>query len=152
MHKTERVTLTDEERARLEQLTTPGKTSVRTQSHARMLLTADCGDGRVGWPDEAISQALDVRVSTSTRVRQRVVAAGLAAARHRKPQLHRRSPACEGAQEAHLLARVCRAPPEGRGRWSLRLLADPMVELVYVESVSHETIRQVLPTTCSSRG
>lgn len=151
MHKTYRVTLTDDERARLEQLTTSEKTSVRTQSHARILLKADCGDGRVEWSDEAISQALGISMSTVARVRQRFVEEGLEAALYRKPHLYRRSSAVDGGQEAYLLALACSPPPEGWGRWSLRLLADRMVELRYVKSVSHETIRQVLKRTGSGR-
>jgi transposase len=136
-----RVALTEEERKSLEQLISRGKGAARKLLHARILLKAD---ESVGWSDERISEALDVSLSTIGRVRERFVEEGLEAALERKaPQrVYRRR--LDGAQEAHLVALVCSPPPEDRGRWTLQLLADKMVELDYVKHVSKETIRQTL--------
>jgi hypothetical protein len=89
---------------------------------------------------------------TVARVRARYVAAGLDAAIYRKPPARSYRRRLDGEQEAHLVALACSAPPEGRKRWTLRLLADRLVELEVVESVSYETVRQALKQTGSSRG
>jgi Homeodomain-like domain len=96
--------------------------------------------------------AVEVNPATVARVRQQYVTAGLDAALHRKPparQYHRR---LDGAQEARLVALACSAAPAGHKRWTLRLLADRLVELQVVETVSYETVRQALKQTASSRG
>jgi transposase len=136
-----RVTLTEEERKTLEQLISRGKGAARKLLHARILLKAD---ENVGWSDERISEALDVSLSTIGRVRERFVEEGLGVALERKAPQRVYQRRLDGAQEAHLVALVCSPPPEDRGRWTLQLLADKMVELDYVESVSKETIRQTL--------
>jgi transposase len=136
-----RVTLTEEERKTLEQLISRGKGAARKLLHARILLKAD---ENVGWSDERISEALDVSLSTIGRVRERFVEEGLEVALARKAPQRVYQRRLDGAQEAHLVALVCSPPPEDRGRWTLQLLADKMVELDYVESVSKETIRQTL--------
>jgi transposase len=136
-----RVTLTEEERKALEQLISRGKGAARKLLHARILLKAD---ENVGWGDERISEALDVSLSTIGRVRERFVEEGLAVALERKAPQRVYQRRLDGAQEAHLVALVCSPPPEDRERWTLQLLADKMVELDYVESVSKETIRQTL--------
>jgi transposase len=136
-----RVTLTEEERKTLEQLISRGKGAARKLLHARILLKAD---ENVGWSDERISEALDVSLSTIGRVRERFVEEGLEVALERKAPQRVYQRRLDGAQEAHLVALVCSPPPEDRGRWTLQLLADKMVELDYVESVSKETIRQTL--------
>jgi transposase len=136
-----RVTLTEEERKTLEQLISRGKGAARKLLHARILLKAD---ENVGWSDERISEALDVSLSTIGRVRERFVEEGLEVALARKAPQRVYQRRLDGAQEAHLVALVCSPPPEDRGRWTLQLLADKMVELEYVESVSKETIRQTL--------
>lgn len=146
------VTLTPEERDTLEQLISSGRSAARTLTHARILLKADQGAGQVGWTDEAISQALEVSRATVERVRRRLVEEGVEAALHRRAQAHHRPRALDGSQEAHLIALACGEPPPGRARWTLRLLTDRMVELKYVEKVSHETLRQVLKKTNSSHG
>jgi len=112
--------------------------------HARILLKADEGLDGPAWTDAMISSALDVGMSTVARVRQAAVQQGLEAAVQRTlpKRVYRRS--LDGAAEAHLVALTCSTPPEGAGRWSLRLLAERMVELEYVEAVSHETVRQTL--------
>jgi transposase len=136
-----RVTLTEEERKTLEQLISRGKGAARKLLHARILLKAD---ENVGWSDERISEALDVSLSTIGRVRERFVEEGLEVALERKAPQRVYQRRLDGAQEAHLVALVCSPPPEDRGRWTLQLLADKMVELDDVESVSKETIRQTL--------
>jgi hypothetical protein len=95
---------------------------------------------------------LEVSALTVTRVRKRFVAAGLQAALHRKEQARRKARRLDGAQEAHLIALVCSAPPAGRAKWPLRLLAEKMVELGHVEEISHETVRQALKRGTSNPG
>ena len=141
------VTLTEDERSMLRQLIASGTGKARQLTHARILLKADVGEGGPGWLDEQISTALEVSPATIHRVRRRFVEEGLEAALNRRPQEHHRARRLDGEQEAHLIALACSQPPDGRGRWTLRLLADKMVELAYVDSVSHETIRQVLKKT-----
>jgi transposase len=136
-----RVTLTEEERQSLEQLISRGKGAARKLLHARILLKAD---ETAGWSDEKISEALDVSLSTIGRVRQRLVEDGVEAALERKAPNRVYQRRLDGEQEARLVALACSPPPEDRGRWTLKLLADKMVELEYVESVAPETVRQTL--------
>jgi transposase len=146
------VSLTAEEREELEQLSTTGKVAAYKMNHARILLKADTNQEGGGWIDEAISQALDISVATIERVRQRFVETNLESALSRQEQQQRKPRRLDGEQEAHLIAITCSETPEGRAHWSLRLLAERMVELEYVESVSHETVRQTLKKTTSSPG
>jgi transposase len=146
-----RITLTDEERTHLTELITTGKAAARTLTHARLLLKADQAEGGPGWSDDAIAEALDVSPSTIHRVRQRFVEESLDAALHRQTPLRPRPRKLDGHQEAHLIALSCSEPPEGRNRWSLRLLADRMVELGYAQDLSHELVRRTLKKTKSSR-
>src|SRR3712207_4108389 len=145
MNKKYRVTLTPAEREELGGLLARGKADVRRLKHAQILLKADQAEGGPAWPDTHIAEALDAGITTVERVRQRFVEEGFAAAlspyRGGKRIYQRK---LDGTQEAHLVALACSAPPEGRGRWTLRLLAQRMVELAYVESVSYETVRQTL--------
>jgi hypothetical protein len=152
MNKKYRVTLTSEERARCEALITAGKAAAQLQTHARILLKADQGPDGPAWPDARISEALEVSVATSERVRRTLVLEGLDAALQRQPVAHRRACLLDGAQEAHLVAIACSAPPAGRERWSVRLLAGRLVELGIVEAISRETVRVALKKTTSSRG
>ena len=147
------VTLTDQERSSLEELTTKGKAAAYKVNHARILLLADTNrEEGGGWKDLHISEALNISISTIERVRQRLVESGVEAALSRKAQKNRQLPRLDGKQEAHLIALTCSSPPEGQGRWTLRMLADRMVELGYVEAVCHETVRQTLKKTNSSLG
>jgi len=136
-----RVTLTEEERRNLEQVISRGQGAARKLLHARILLKAD---ETVGWSDERISEALEVSLSTIGRVRERFVEEGVEAALERKAPNRVYQRRLDGVQEAHLVALVCSPPPEDRGRWTLKLLADKLVELEYVEYVSKETVRQTL--------
>jgi transposase len=146
------VTLTGEERAFLSSLTSSGRRSALAVTRARILLKADQADGGPAWEDARIAEALDVGLRTVERVRQRFVERGLEAALARKPQDRpSRARALDGAAEARLVALACSAPPAGRARWTLGLLADKLVELEVVDSVSDETVRRTLKKTTSSR-
>jgi hypothetical protein len=150
--KTFQVQLSLAERARLQTLVTNGSSTAHTHIHARILLKADEGPDGPAWTDAMISSALDVGMSTVARVRQTAVQEGLSAAVQRKLPKRVYARTLDGAAEAHLVALACSTPPEGAGRWSLRLLADQMVELDYVDTVSHETVRQTLKKTNSNPG
>jgi transposase len=146
------VRLTEPERASLSALIATGHATARKLTHARILLKADQGDAGPGWDDEAILDALDVSRPTVERVRKRYAEEGLEAAlTHRR---HKTGHPCrlDGKQEAQLITLACSAPPDGRDGWTLRLLADKMVELQYVDTVSYETVRRTLKKTRSSRG
>lgn len=147
MHKRYRVALTEAERARLHTLIGSGTAPARQLAHARILLKANQGEGGPGWTDAAIAGAVEVDASTVARVRQRYVTAGLdAALAHKAPdRVYQRK--LDGEQEAHLVALACSTPPTGQQRWSLRLLASELVRLEVVDTVSHETVRQVLQQT-----
>ncbi len=121
-------------------------------NHARVLLKADVNQTGGGWIDAKMSEALDISVATIERVRQRFVEEGLEGALGRKVQKRRKSRRLDGEGEAHLVALACSEGPSGPGHGSLRLLAERMVELGYVESVSHETVRQTLKKTNLSLG
>lgn len=147
-----RVTLTAGERDALERLLARGKADARKLKHAQALLKADQAEGGPAWTDERIVEALDVGIATVQRLRRRFVEEGLQAAlspyRVGK-RLYQRK--LDGELEAKLIALACSAPPEEHGRWALRLLAGRMVELQHVDSLSHETVRQTLKKTRSSR-
>lgn len=146
------VDLTDEERAELIKFTTTGRHAADRITRARILLKADRNQPDGGWLDTEIAEALDVGVTTIERVRRRFVEVGLPDALKRQPGGGRKTRCLNGEAEAHLVALACSDPPEGRARWTLQLLADQMVVLKYVESVSHETIRKTLKKTNSSLG
>jgi hypothetical protein len=145
------VRLDDAERALLTNLSSTGTAAARALTHARILLKADQGPDGPGWPDQRIAAALDVSVSTVERVREALVTAGLDAAlwRRRPPPRPRK---LDGAGEAHLIAVACSAPPAGRDRWTMRLLADKLVELAIVDAIGPETVRLTLKKTSSSPG
>jgi transposase len=152
MKKTYIVTLTNEERQYLHGLLDGGKVSARKQAHARILVKADAASGGPCWPDERITEALDVGLSTVARVRQRFVEEGLDGALHRKAQDRPSRPVTlDPGAEARLLALACSDPPPGRCSWTLRLLAGKLVELEVVDHISHETVRRALKKTTYSR-
>lgn len=134
------VELTDEERAELKDLISAGQESARKLRRARILLKAD-----EGWTDTKISDALDCSSATVQRTRKRFTEDGLGAVERRKPaRVYERK--LDGAAEARLVALACSQPPMGHARWTLRLLAEELVkfEEIDIESISHETVRQVL--------
>jgi transposase len=144
MAKRYRVTLTGEERDRLGRMISRGKAAAGKLAHARVLLQADEAEGGPAWGDEAIASALAVSVRTVERVRQRFVEQGLEAALLPKPSQRIYARKLDGEQEAKLIALACSEVPDGKARWTLRLLAERMVELAYVDTLSHETVRQTL--------
>ena len=152
MRKRHTVRLSEGERARLHTLIGQGTGPARALTHARILLKASQGQAGPGWTDAAIGAALEVSPATVARVRMKYVAAGLDAAVYRKPPAREYRRRLDGEQEAHLIALACSAPPEGRKRWTLRLLAGRLAELEVIEPVSYETVRQALKQTGSSRG
>src|SRR3954465_15111244 len=146
MNKKFVVRLSAEERDQLESLLAKGKAAARKLARARILLKADCSDLGPAWSDEQISVALELGPITVHRVRRSFVEGGLEGVLVRRP-LPRRPRMLDGEQEAHLIALACGSPPAGRCRWTLRLLADRLVELGQVDTVSHETIRRTLKKT-----
>lgn len=152
MEKRYRVTLSVEERRELQSMVSAGKAAARKLMHARILLLADQAAGGPAKPDPQIADALGCGRATIERIRKRFVEEGLEAALRPKPSMRVYERRLDGKAEAHLVAIACGAPPEGRARWTLRLLADRMVALGYVECVCHETVRQTLKKTNLSRG
>ena len=151
MNKKYVVRLDSAERTFLTDLVAAGTAAARTLTHARVLLKADVGPEGPGWPDERIAEALEVSRRTIERVREALVEQGLDAAlwRRRPPARPRK---LDGAGEARLIAVACSAPPAGRARWTLRLLAEQLVELEVVDAICPETVRLTLKKTCSSPG
>lgn len=149
MNKKYRVRLTNEEREHLEKLVRKGKTHARKLLYARILLKAD-EDGPASWTEEQIADAFEVSVATVARERRRYCEEGLEVALLPKKPGRPRRRVLDGRAEAHLIALACSNPPQGRDHWPLRLLADRMVELGYVGSISYETVRRTLKKTNSS--
>lgn len=139
------VDLSAEEREQLRQLVRRGKHSSRKVTRARILLLASDG-----LTDEQIVDALKTGFATVERTRKRFVEEGLGCLTERARR--GQAPKLTGKQEAHLIAIACSTPPEGRARWTLRLLADKVVELKFASTIARETVRQVLKKTNSSRG
>lgn len=138
------VELSQAEREHLENLVSSGVEKVRKLRRARILLKADAK-----WCDQDICDAFDVSRPTVERTRKRYAEEGFSIALNGKAGQRRYERKLDGRDEAHLVALVCGAPPEGYAQWSLRLLADEFVKLeqVELESISHETVRQVLKKT-----
>jgi transposase len=151
MTKKYHVALTPEEREYLEQFTTTGRHAAYQINHARILLKADRNQPGGSWRDTEIQSALDLSLRTIERVRKRFVEDTLEAALNCRPGAGRKREVT-GEVEAHLIALRCSDVPTGVGRWTLRLLADRMVELKHVEHISHESVRQVLKKTNCNPG
>lgn len=148
-----KVTLTPDERQQLQELIAAGKAAAKKLAHARILLKADAAAGGPAWPDNRIAEAVEVSTDTVARVRERFVEQGLEAALVRKKQdKPSRERTLDGRAEAKLVALACSAPPEGRTEWTMQLLADRLVELKIVGTISDETVRRTLKKTRSSRG
>ncbi|MGI8548231.1 MAG: helix-turn-helix domain-containing protein [Gemmatimonadaceae bacterium] len=150
--KLHRVSLTDDDRAALYRLVSSGIAPARQTTHARILLKADEAPDGPAWKDAAIADALDVDRSTVARIRGRFVQGGCAAALIHRPSRATRSRTLSGADEAHLIALACSAPPTGRERWSVRLLAAEFVTVEDGAHVSRELVRRTLKKARSSRG
>jgi transposase len=145
------VTLSEEERTRLEALTQRGRVAARTVTRAWILLKADMGPAGPAWSDAQIRAAFGVGGSTIARVRRALVEEGLDTALYPRQPVPRLPAKIDGANEAHLIALACSAPPAGRDRWTLRLLADRFVTLEG-DSISYETVRRTLKKPCLSPG
>ncbi len=142
------VRLSIEERKHLKRLVSSGKGSARMFTRAHILLKSDVGKEGPGWPDKNICEAFDVTVQTIERVRKQLVEEGFDSVlcRHKYTQKVSRKK-IDGDVEAYLITLACSKAPEGYKRWSLRLLAGELVELGYVDSISHEAVRQALKKT-----
>jgi transposase len=152
MKKKYPVILSDTEREQLKNLIAAGTAPARKLTHARILLKADQGSEGPDWVDEQVADAVEVSQPTVSRVRKQYVEEGLQAALNRRPpnRHYHRKRKLDGQQEARLIALACSEPPEGQARWSLRLLAERMVELEVVEDLSYQTVRRTLKKTNSS--
>jgi len=147
MMKKYAVTLTKTERDELSELLAAGVAPARKLTHARILLKADQSPEAPGWVDERIAEAVETSQPTVSRVRKQYVQEGLEAALNRRApnrEYHRK---LDGEAEARLIALTCGEPPKGQARWSLRLLADKLVELEIVEEVSYQTVGRTLKKT-----
>jgi transposase len=152
MHQKYVVLLTAAERDPLQQLLAAGTASARKLAHARVLLKADKGPRGPGWVDAAIADAVELSQPTISRIGQQFVEAGLAAALNRRAPRRVYLRKLDGEQEARVIALTCGEPPAGQVRWTLRLLAEKLVELEIGEAISHQTVRRVLKKTPSSPG
>ena len=146
------VVLTAEERDFLIDLVCAGEASARKITRARILLKADESLFGEAWSDDFIAEALDVGTATVERIRKRFAEEDLLAAINRRKPQRDYQRKVDGEVEAHLSRLVCSTPPAGQAQWGLRLLAEEMVELGYIESISHETVRQTLKKTRSNPG
>ncbi len=143
-----RVTLTPEERLELEELTKSGKTKAKRFVYARALLLCDAGPQGPAWPIAQVAEAMGVTSRTIEHLKQRFVEEGLEAALQRRPrEKPPREVVFDGAFEARLIALACSQAPDGRRRWTVRLLAEKVVELNLAPSVSHMTIQRILKKT-----
>ena len=144
MKKKYTVRLTETERQALKDLVRKGKVAAYRRTHAQVLLWADESDQGPGLRDAEIAEQVGLHDRTVSRLRQRCVEQGLAAALERQPRKRERSRVLDGDGEAQLVALMCGEPPPGQSRWTLQMTADRLVELGVVESISDEAVRQVL--------
>ena len=147
MKKKYRVILSDTERDHLKRLIASGTAPARKLTHARILLKADESPEGPAWVDDEVAEAVETSQPTVSRVRKQYFEEGLEAALNRRSpnrEYHRK---LDGHQEARLIALACSEPPKGQARWSLRLLAERMVELEVVEDLSYQTVRRTLKKT-----
>ena len=146
------VKLSSDERERLSEVISKGKAKAKTILKARILLKADQGKAGEGWADEEICRALDTNITMVARVREKLVTEGLDALLTRKkretPPIE---PIFDGKRQAQLIALACSKPPAGRARWTIRLLAEHVVERKIVESAHFNTVARALKKTTSSR-
>jgi len=151
MQKKYVIELTSEERKQLTTLIQKGKTAGYKIRHAQILLKIDQSKQGPGWSDGKVAEAFGAHITTVERLRKRFVEEGLETAleRHNRQNYTRK---LDGDAEAHLIALACSEPPEGHNQWTLRLLADKLVELKVVDSVSHMTVSRTLKKTNLSRG
>ena len=144
MNKKYFVKLTNKQRQQLENLISSGIAPARTITRAHILLKSDCSPDGPSWTYAQISEAFNVTDATILKICKRFVESGLEAALYRKKPDRECKHRLDGEAETHLIAMVCSQPPEGYKQWSLRLIRDRFVELDYVDTISHETIRTTL--------
>ena len=152
MKKTNPVRLRADERDHLESLIAVGVAPARKVHHARILLKADEGPDGPAWVDPRIAEAVEVSQPTISRGHTQYVLEGLEVALDRRLPRREYRRKLDGTQEAHLIAVACSTPPDGQARWSLRLLADKLVELAVVDEISHQTVANTLKKTRASPG
>ena len=145
------ITLTDEQRMSLVELLRTGRHSAALRRRATILLLTDA-DGPDAWTDEEVAEHLETSRMTVQRVRQQFAREGLEATLHRKKPTGRQYRKLDGKQEAQLIALACSQAPDGRARWTMKLLADTLVEMEVVESIDPATVCRTLKKTSSSRG
>lgn len=147
------IKLTKEQREALEQLIRKGTAPARKIQHAQVLLKIDSAVGGANWSDQQVKEAFGVSSPTIWRIRQRFLAQGLDDALNRRPQPERpEKRKLDGEQEAHVIAVTCSQVPEGHKQWSMRLLADKLIELGYFEEISHVTVWSALKKIASNPG
>ena len=147
------VRMSDEERKQLTELLGKKVLAAKKRMRAQVLLKADASKDGPAWIDSRIAEAFGVSVVTIEKVRKSYVMEGFEAAIERRKQCRpSRQPVLDGAKEARLVALCCGTVPAGHGRWTLQMLADKLVELKVVESISYETVRQALKKTNCSLG
>jgi len=142
-----KVTLTEAETGLLEEITKKGKRSAMIIRNAYILLNSNQSPGGKSQKDEDIAGFLGITVRTVEKIREKFVVDGFETALYGKESTRKYKVKVDGDVEAHLVALSCSEPPKGYARWSLRLLSDKMVELKYVDNISHETVRTVLKKT-----
>jgi transposase len=147
-----RVTLSADERRRLEERLSRGKADVRKLKHAQVLLKVDESADGPGWTDDQVAAAVGVGTATIERLRRRFIEDGFEAAlsHHTGPDRVYRTK-LDGIQEAHLITLACSEPPDGRGRWTLKLLAERLVARGHIATVAVETVRTALKKTAWGR-
>ena len=146
------VELSYEERFQLNEIIRKGKAAARKILHAQILLKADSSPGGPSWTDEKIAEVFPVSIITVERIRKRLVEHGLEDALVRRKSKYTRLRKLDGDAEAKLIALACSKPPEGRSRWTIRLLAGKLVELEIVDSIGREAVRKALKKTNLSLG
>ncbi len=147
-----KVTLTEAERTELTEMVNKGKGQARRMRRARIILMADEAQENGGWKDREIAKALKAHIRTVERIREKCVQQGLEAAlNHTRPK-KTRGKVMDGEAEAHLVQIACTEAPDGHEKWSLQMLADRMIELEVVETVSRESVRTTLKKTNLNRG
>ena len=151
MVKRYHVRLSDADRRSLQKLVRSGQAPARTLTHARILLKADQGEVGPAWRDAWIAEAVETSLPTVERVRRRYATEGLRAALWHRPPRATKPRKLDGHAEAHLIALSRSAPPAGRDRWTMQLLADRFVALYAGPPISDELVRRTLKKTSSSR-
>ena len=145
MQKKSVLKLTEEERTELWQVVKKGKAAAWKVQRAQALLKCDQGRDGLGWTDERIAEAFGCTSRSLESWRKQAVERGPSSLLERKARVTPpRTPKLDGEKEARLTALACSKPPKGRGRWTLRLLGERLVELKVVDSICHETVRRVL--------